>query len=289
MNSIMIRIFIFLSVGLSFTALHAQEVAITGLTVRRADRNVYLSWKANVKNAEFRIYRGYVPLKDLRAFSNAILIAQLHPEGEPDGKLFRFTPFTDTLYTDSPAYYLILPEKDEFVPSDFRADQNFNTRPAGVDSPAPSPAKPEPSPKTPEEILIEETPEGLRIRVSAIRFALGRAEISADSETTLAKVTDVIRKIIADPQTHGLGSAIRIEVGGHTDDVGSPAANLGLSQRRALSVRNDLVRRGLDKTLFSVKGYGDTRPVRKISRTMSDEEKAESRAFNRRVELFIKK
>ena len=71
-----------------------------------------------------------------------------------------------------------------------------------------------------------------------------------------------------------------IEVAGHTDSVGSDSYNQGLSVRRAESVGNYLMSRGLMRDRFIVTGAGKNRPV------ASNDTEA-GRAQNRRVELTL--
>src|SRR5690606_14348664 len=73
---------------------------------------------------------------------------------------------------------------------------------------------------------------------------------------------------------------IRVEVAGHTDSDGSAEYNEGLSQRRALTVRDYLVRQGIDEDRLSVRGYGESQPI-------ADNATAEGKARNRRVVLRI--
>jgi outer membrane protein OmpA-like peptidoglycan-associated protein len=73
--------------------------------------------------------------------------------------------------------------------------------------------------------------------------------------------------------------SLRLEVSGHTDNTGSDAHNLQLSQGRAQAVVNALVKTyGIDATRLVAKGYGDTKPV---APNDNDADKAK----NRRVEL----
>ncbi|WP_028576151.1 OmpA family protein [Desulfomicrobium escambiense] len=73
-----------------------------------------------------------------------------------------------------------------------------------------------------------------------------------------------------------------VEIAGHTDSVGSDAYNLKLSDRRAKSVRDYLVKNfGLDEKLFSSKGYGESKPI-----ATNDTEAG--RAQNRRIEAELK-
>ena len=74
---------------------------------------------------------------------------------------------------------------------------------------------------------------------------------------------------------------VRIEVAGHTCDIGSAEYNQGLSERRAQSVYNFLVNEGeIDSDRLVVRGYGEDRP--KVPNTSR-----ENRQQNRRVELVV--
>jgi outer membrane protein OmpA-like peptidoglycan-associated protein len=72
----------------------------------------------------------------------------------------------------------------------------------------------------------------------------------------------------------------RIELGGHTDNVGSPASNMKLSLDRANTVRDYLVEKGIDSARILTKGYGHTKPI-------SENKTADGRAENRRTEVTI--
>ncbi len=71
-----------------------------------------------------------------------------------------------------------------------------------------------------------------------------------------------------------------VDVYGHTDSTGSADYNLGLSQRRAMSVANYLGAQGVDQRRFSILGLGDTQPI--ASNATPD-----GRAANRRVEIRL--
>ena len=72
----------------------------------------------------------------------------------------------------------------------------------------------------------------------------------------------------------------RIEIGGHTDNVGSAASNLKLSQERANSVRDYLITKGIDSARLVAKGYGMSQPI-------ADNKTAAGKAENRRTEVTI--
>ena len=72
----------------------------------------------------------------------------------------------------------------------------------------------------------------------------------------------------------------RIELGGHTDNVGKPAKNIILSEARANTVRAYLLTKGIDPTRVTAKGYGMKVPV-------ASNKTAAGRAQNRRTEVKI--
>lgn len=75
-------------------------------------------------------------------------------------------------------------------------------------------------------------------------------------------------------------SKVVLEIAGHTDSVGSDAANLKLSRERAEAVKNYLVAHGADAARLSAKGYGESRPI-------ASNDSEVGRQANRRVEMII--
>ena len=73
---------------------------------------------------------------------------------------------------------------------------------------------------------------------------------------------------------------VQVEIGGHTDNVGSDTDNQVLSENRAEAVRNYLVARGIAAERLAFKGYGESKPV-------ASNETGEGRLANRRVECTI--
>lgn len=73
---------------------------------------------------------------------------------------------------------------------------------------------------------------------------------------------------------------VKIEIRGHTDNVGSSQNNLILSQNRAISVAYYLINQGIDKKRIVTKGFGEKKPV-------ADNDTDENRQKNRRVEFVI--
>ena len=73
---------------------------------------------------------------------------------------------------------------------------------------------------------------------------------------------------------------VKIEISGHTDNIGKPSDNLALSNNRAKSVVSYLISKGITASRLVAKGYGETKPIA----TNSNEE---GRATNRRTELRV--
>ncbi len=110
----------------------------------------------------------------------------------------------------------------------------------------------------------------LQKAMSGIEFETGKAKIKKSSY----KMLDQIAKIFIENPTY------KVEIQGHTDNVGKPAANLRLSDERANAVRDYLIDKGVPAKQLTAKGYGDTMPI------ASNKTKA-GRAKNRRVEFVI--
>jgi outer membrane protein OmpA-like peptidoglycan-associated protein len=74
---------------------------------------------------------------------------------------------------------------------------------------------------------------------------------------------------------------LKVEIGGHTDKVGSSNYNLLLSRKRAEAVKDFLTKKGIDSRRVKVVGYGSSKPL------ASNDDEDEGRELNRRVELKV--
>ena len=101
-----------------------------------------------------------------------------------------------------------------------------------------------------------------------VNFSNNSAELTSQDRQMLDSVVDILAK----------RPAFDIEVRGHTDSTGSDAYNLDLSRRRAESVRDFLVAKGIPAEKLTAVGAGETEPV-------APNDTADGRALNRRVTL----
>ena len=129
---------------------------------------------------------------------------------------------------------------------------------------APPPAPPPPPPPPPP------APMKKRIVLRAVYFDFDKSNIRPDAAPVLDEAVELLKQ----------EGSVKVIAEGHTDSVGTVQYNLGLSERRAKSVRKYMVDHGLNGNNISTKGFGKAHPV-------ATNETAEGRAQNRRVELRV--
>lgn len=118
---------------------------------------------------------------------------------------------------------------------------------------------------------VESTnPADKTLTLNYINFETGVATLTADSRYEL---DNLVTALNAYPD-------MKILIGGHTDNIGEPAANLALSQLRAAAVVKYLTDRGIDASRLRAAGYGDTKPL-------APNDSDANRAKNRRTEFTI--
>jgi outer membrane protein OmpA-like peptidoglycan-associated protein len=103
-----------------------------------------------------------------------------------------------------------------------------------------------------------------------IQFATGKSDIKPISYIILDPIANAL---IANP-------SYLVEIDGHTDNVGKPAANMILSDKRAEAVRKYLISKGVDASHMTSHGFGDTKPV-------ATNKTAVGKTLNRRVEFVV--
>ncbi len=122
------------------------------------------------------------------------------------------------------------------------------------------------------DIFLDPVETGASGILNNLFFDFNKYELKEKSITELDKVIRFLNE----------NSSTRVEIGGHTDNDGTPAYNLQLSQRRAQSVSDYLERHGISPGRLLQKGYGATKPLKP-----NDSE--ENKQINRRIEFRIVK
>ncbi len=117
-----------------------------------------------------------------------------------------------------------------------------------------------------EELKVE---VGKAIVLEGIVFATGKSDITPESEGILEKAYNTLAQ----------NPDIEVEIQGHTDNTGSRALNMKLSQARAEAVKAWLVNKGSAASRITAKGYGPDKPI-------ADNKTKEARQQNRRIEFF---
>jgi outer membrane protein OmpA-like peptidoglycan-associated protein len=110
--------------------------------------------------------------------------------------------------------------------------------------------------------------QSCHVALYGVLFDFNKSTLQPESDPLLQKVADLLAK----------DATLKLEVQGHTDNVGSDAYNQTLSQARALAVADWLTKHGTAPGRLTAKGYGKTMPV-------ADNNTDEGRAKNRRVEI----
>ncbi|NLG18014.1 MAG: OmpA family protein [Fibrobacter sp.] len=107
-----------------------------------------------------------------------------------------------------------------------------------------------------------------RVILQGVSFEGGSAILSSSSQNALEQVFESLSDY----------SEVRLEIQAHTDNSGAPAASRALSQKRAETVRDYLVSKGIDANRLSVSGRGDSEPI-------ADNSTIHGRKLNNRIEI----
>jgi outer membrane protein OmpA-like peptidoglycan-associated protein len=121
-----------------------------------------------------------------------------------------------------------------------------------------------------KDIALKKLDVGVKVVLNNIFFDFDKATLRKESTNELER----LQKLLTETPT------LRLEISGHTDNVGKAEYNKDLSQRRAKAVVDYLVAKGIDKARLTFAGYGDTQPV------ASNASKA-GRQLNRRTEFKV--
>ena len=121
-----------------------------------------------------------------------------------------------------------------------------------------------------KDIGLQPIEMGASLAFKNIQFETNSFELKPVSFIELDKLVQLLND----------NPTLKIEISGHTDNVGAPADNLALSNNRAKSVVNYLIGKGVASSRLVAKGYGETKPI-------ADNNTEEGKAKNRRTELKV--
>ena len=119
-------------------------------------------------------------------------------------------------------------------------------------------------------LQTRDTARGLIVNMSDVLFDTGKYSLRPEAREKLAKVAGIV-------SGH---PGLRLDVEGHTDNVGGDDYNQQLSEQRGSSVRDYLTHEGMQRDAVTTRGFGKTQPV-------ASNDTASGRQQNRRVELVI--
>lgn len=122
-----------------------------------------------------------------------------------------------------------------------------------------------------KDLYLTKIEKGAVIRSGLIFFEVDKADLLPTSIKELDRIFKLLKE----------NKELQIEIHGHTDSDGSEAWNLDLSKRRAESVRNYLIGKGIAETRLSTKAFGESIPI-------SPNDTDEGKQQNRRVELNLR-
>jgi outer membrane protein OmpA-like peptidoglycan-associated protein len=119
-------------------------------------------------------------------------------------------------------------------------------------------------------IPLQPIEKGATIVLKNIFFETGKYELQAESKSELDKLVNLLHD----------NPNLKIQIDGHTDNVGQEKDNLLLSNNRSKSVVGYLLNKGINPLRLTYKGFGASKPV-------ADNAIEKGRALNRRTELFV--
>jgi outer membrane protein OmpA-like peptidoglycan-associated protein len=120
-------------------------------------------------------------------------------------------------------------------------------------------------------VIMAPAEVGSKVVLKNVFFDVGKSELKTLSVAELEKVLDLLKN----------NQHLKVQINGHTDNTGNAAMNKNLSLKRASSVVEYLISKGVDATRVSAKGFGSERPI------VSNDDETGGREINRRTEIEI--
>jgi outer membrane protein OmpA-like peptidoglycan-associated protein/tetratricopeptide (TPR) repeat protein len=121
-----------------------------------------------------------------------------------------------------------------------------------------------------KDILLQPIETNAAIVLKNIFFDVNKFDLKPETQVELDKVVQLLNE----------NPSLKIEISGHTDNVGKPADNTLLSNNRAKAVVNYLIGNNIAAARLVAKGYGESKPI-------ADNKTEEGRAQNRRTEMKV--
>ncbi len=121
-----------------------------------------------------------------------------------------------------------------------------------------------------KNIKLKRIEVGSKVVLKNVFFATGKAVLTESSETELQNLLKLLNDI----------PSLKLEISGHTDDVGKASSNKTLSEKRANAVVDYLLKNGISKDRLVAKGYGEEQPI-------ANNKTKDGRQQNRRTEFKV--
>jgi outer membrane protein OmpA-like peptidoglycan-associated protein/tetratricopeptide (TPR) repeat protein len=170
-----------------------------------------------------------------------------------------------TVDSASGEYMIAVKKKNDLVLTVKKEDIVFNAKILYIKDVLPMEAEP-----VVVNLDVKEAKEGSSFVIDNILYNTNSAEIKPESRIILESFAQYLKE----------NPKIKIEIEGHTDNVGNPKDNEALSTNRAFSVKAMLEEFGVDGKRILAKGFGQNKPL-------ADNKTEEGRAKNRRTEFLI--
>ncbi len=120
------------------------------------------------------------------------------------------------------------------------------------------------------DVKLNPVKQGNTLALNNIFFDTNSSDLKPESKTELNKLVAFLKQ----------NATIKIEIGGHTDNVGDDKSNLTLSDKRAKAVLDFVTSEGIASARLTSKGYGETKPI-------ADNTTEQGKAKNRRTEVTV--
>ena len=213
--------------------------------------NIYRKWNGKIdKSSPFKTFKGrgnYKGVIKWDGYSDPIpMPSTFRP---PDNYTYKKVNGDWKVLVDSASSYAVIFSTSDIYKNIIETEKDFDT-----------------------DILVIKTPYGLKIMINSIQFEFDKADLLPSSYSILNRLIQILDKF----------PNYKIKIVGHTDSIGPDEYNMKLSEKRAYSVYEYLVKHDVDKERLSIEGKGETQPI--------DDNSTESgRARNRRVEFYLTK